>query len=173
MLSLPRLGRAETPDVGMQAPDFSLSTPDGHAIRLSDLSGQGTVVLVVLRGYPGYQCPYCQRQVHDFVTNASSFAQEGAQVLLVYPGPPANLDQHAREFLSTQAKLPANTQLVLDPDYTFTNQYGLRWDAAHETAYPSTFVLDRKRTILYRNISHTHGDRTTAIDVLALLKKVR
>jgi O-acetyl-ADP-ribose deacetylase (regulator of RNase III) len=34
--------------------------------------------------------------------------------------------------------LPSNIVLVTDPDYTVTNLYGLRWDAPHETAYPST-----------------------------------
>jgi peroxiredoxin len=129
---------AETPDVGQKAPVFTLSTPDGHPLGLSELTRKGTVVLVVLRGYPGYQCPYCVRQVHDFVERANKFATAGEQVLLVYPGPPAELDQRAKEFLTKQNPLPNNIHLVIDPDYKFTNQYGLRWDAPHETAYPST-----------------------------------
>jgi peroxiredoxin len=55
---------------------------------------------------------------------------------------------------------------VIDPDYTVTNLYGLRWDAPHETAYPSTFILDRKGVIAYEKISHTHGDRLSAQDAL-------
>jgi hypothetical protein len=85
--------------------------------------------------YPGYQCPYCVRQIHDFVENADKFASSGTQVLLVYPGPPAELDRRAKEFLSKENSLPANVILVTDPDYKFTNQYGLRWDAPNETAY--------------------------------------
>lgn len=65
------------------------------------------LVLVVLRGFPGYQCPYCVRQVHDFIDHASDFAAKNTRVLLVYPGPPAELDQHATEFLEKQAELPA------------------------------------------------------------------
>ena len=78
--------QAQTPDIGQTAPQFSLSTPDGKQLSLSEFTREGPVVLVVLRGYPGYQCPYCVRQVHDFVENASKFAADGAQVLLVYPG---------------------------------------------------------------------------------------
>src|SRR5260370_16146009 len=74
---------AAQPAVGQKAPDFTLSTPEGVAIHFSDLTGQGDVVLVLLRGYPGYQCPYCQKQVHDFVANDDKFAQAQAQVLLV------------------------------------------------------------------------------------------
>ena len=157
---------AQTPAVGAKAPDFTLSTPSGKAVRMSsEQQGQG-LVLVVLRGYPGYQCPYCVRQVHDFVDHASDFAAKNTRVLLVYPGPPADLDQHAREFLEKQADLPANIVLVTDPDYKVTNLYGLRWDAPHETAYPSTFVLDKKGFVVFEKISRSHGDRLSAQDAL-------
>jgi hypothetical protein len=53
-----------------------------------------------------------------------------------YPGPPAELDQRAREFLSKQNPLPANLHLVIDPDYRFTNQYDLRWDAPRKPRIP-------------------------------------
>ena len=122
------------PGIGQKAPAFSLSTPAGQIVELGSLTRKGSVVLVVLRGYPGYQCPYCVRQVHDFVENADKFASSGTQVLLVYPGPPAELDRRAKEFLSKENSLPANVILVTDPDYKFTNQYGLRWDAPNETA---------------------------------------
>jgi peroxiredoxin len=131
----------------------------------SEQRGRG-LVLVLLRGYPGYQCPYCVRQVHDFVEHASDFAAKNTRVLLVYPGPPADLDQHAKEFLEKQADLPANVVLVTDPDYRVTNRYGLRWDAPHETAYPSTFLLDKKGFVVYEKISHGHGDRLSAQDAL-------
>jgi peroxiredoxin len=158
------------PGIGQKAPAFSLSTPTGQSVELGSLTRKRSVVLVVLRGYPGYQCPYCVRQVHDFIENADKFASSGAQVLLVYPGPPAELDQRAKEFLSKENPLPANVVLVIDPDYKFTNQYGLRWDAPNETAYPSTFLIDRHDIIFYRKVSQGHGDRTTASDVLKELQ---
>lgn len=161
---------AAVPAVGSKAPDFTLSTPEGVAVSLHELTAKGPVVLVVLRGYPGYQCPYCQRQAHDFMENSGKFAQDGAQVLLVYPGPPAGLGQRAKEFMGKQT-LPANFRLVIDPDYAFTNQYGLRWDAPHETAYPSTFLIDRKGVIVFSKTSHNHGDRTAAAEILAQLER--
>ena len=153
---------AETPPVGAKAPDFTLSTPTGGAVRMSSVQRGYDLVLVVLRGFPGYQCPYCVRQVHDFIDHASEFKAKNARILLVYPGPPADLDQHAKEFLVKQAELPSNVFLVTDPDYTVTNQYRLRWDASHETAYPSTFVVDKKGVIVFEKISHSHGDRLSA-----------
>ena len=157
---------AETPAVGAKAPDFTLSTPSGKSIQMSKVQNGKALVLVVLRGYPGYQCPYCVKQVHDFVEHASDFAAKEANVLLVYPGPPSDLDQHAKEFLEKQAALPPNIVLVTDPDYTVTNLYGLRWDAPHETAYPSAFILDAKGAVVFEKISHSHGDRLSAQDAL-------
>lgn len=157
---------AETPKVGKKVPDFTLSTPTGAPVQLSKLIQKSTVVLVVLRGYPGYQCPYCQRQAHDFVEHASDFAAKRVTVLLVYPGPSADLDQHAKDFLAKQANLPDNVIMVTDPDYKMTSSYELRWDAPSETAYPSTFVLDRKGVIVFEKISRSHGDRTAAMDIL-------
>jgi peroxiredoxin len=163
-------GVAQTPDVKQTAPQFSLNTPDGKTVSLMELTHRGPLVLVVLRGYPGYQCPYCVKQVHDFVENADKFAASGTPILLVYPGPPAELDQHAKEFLTKQNPLPENIHLVIDPDYRFTNLYGLRWDAPNETAYPSTFLIDRHNVIFFRKVSKGHGDRTSAAEILVELQ---
>jgi thioredoxin-dependent peroxiredoxin len=158
---------AQTPAVGAKAPDFTLSTPTGKSVQMSkEIQGHG-LVLVVLRGFPGYQCPFCVKQVHDFIDHSADFQAKNTRVLLVYPGPPGELDDHAKDFLAKQAELPANIVLVTDPDYKVTNLYGLRWDMPHETAYPSTFVLDNKGMISFEKISHSHGDRLSAQDALA------
>jgi len=59
-VSLPSV--AATPGVGQRAPDFSLPTLDGTSLSLSSLASKGPVVLILLRGYPGYQCPFSQQQ---------------------------------------------------------------------------------------------------------------
>ena len=163
---------AEPPKIGGRAPDFSLSSIDGKMIRLSDRIATGPVVLVVLRGYPGYQCPFCNRQVADFLQNARAFSDAGTRVMLVYPGPPDGLQQHATEFAAGRT-LPNHFDLLLDPDYKMTNLYGLRWNAPHETAYPSTFVISRDGVVVFSRISKQHGGRTTAADVLDALKHSR
>lgn len=164
------LTAAAPPAIGDKAPDFQLSTPEGKVVQLSGMVSKGPVVLVVLRGYPGYQCPYCTRQVRDFIQNAKGFAEAGVHVVLVYPGPPQDLTAKANEFLADK-QLPDNIVLVLDPGYEFTNLYGLRWDAPNETAYPSTFLIDRQGVIFYRKISKEHGGRTTAAEILDAMPK--
>ena len=165
------MSSAQTPVVGTKAPDFTLSTPSGRAVTMSSEREGRSLVLVVLRGYPGYDCPFCVQQVHEFILHGADFAAKGTRVLLVYPGPPAALDQHAKAFLEKQANLPDNVVLVVDPDYKMTNLYGLRWDAPHETAYPSTFILDMKGIVVFEKISHGHGDRLSAQETLEHLPK--
>jgi len=163
------LGAAQ-PTVGLKAPDFVLANVEGAQVKLSELTAKSPVVLVVLRGYPGYQCPFCNRQVQDLMQASAAFAKAGVQLVMVYPGPPEDLKGKANEFLKGKT-LPGNFEMLLDPDYAFTNRYGLRWEAAHETAYPSTFLIDQQGVIFFSKIVKEHGARTTAAEILDVLQK--
>jgi peroxiredoxin len=85
---------------------------------------------------------------------------------MVYPGPAEHLRAKAGEFLQNKA-WPADWVFLLDPDYGFTEAYGLRWEAKKETAYPSTFVIGRDGVVIFSKVSRTHGGRATAAEVLA------
>lgn len=172
LLSFTGLWAAETPTTGDMAPGFTLRGLDGKPHTLAESTAKGPVVLVVLRGFPGYQCPLCNRQVSEFVRHGAAFAQAGARVVMIYPGPGAMLEEKAQEFAADKA-LPAHYSLLLDPDYQFTVQYNLRWDAPKETAYPSTFLIDRNGKVVFAKVSRSHGGRTTAAEMLAELAKLR
>jgi peroxiredoxin len=156
------------PKVGDESKDFELAAIGGEKMKLSKTTESGPVVLVVLRGYPGYQCPVCTKQFAEFREKADEFKKAGAQVLFVYPGPADGLKDKAAEFVKGK-DYPAHFTILLDPDYAFTTAYGLRWDAKNETAYPSTFVIDGKRKVTFAKVSTTHGDRAKVQDVLAIL----
>jgi peroxiredoxin Q/BCP len=158
------------PQVGNMAPDFTLKTLDDQSVRLNDLTAKNEVVLVVLRGWPGYQCPFCTRQAHDFVSHEEQFKADGVRVLMVYPGPADDLKAHAAEFLQDK-DWPKDFLLVLDPDYSFTKAYGLRWDAPKETAYPSTFIISKDGKVAFAHVSKQHGDRVSATAVLKALHR--
>lgn len=157
--------------VGDAAPDFTLNSLDGKVVTLRQEMAKRPVVLVVLRGWPGYQCPICTRQVNDFVQQANALAGN-AQVLMVYPGPADDLKAHAQEFLQDK-NWPEQFLFVTDPDYTFTKSYGLRWEAKGETAFPSTFVIDTKGKIQFAKISKSHGGRSSAADVVKAVDEIK
>ncbi len=160
------------PAVGDKARDFTLKRLDGQSVQLSALTKQGPVVMLMLRGWVGYQCPFCNRQVGDFITHAKEFEAAGANVVLVYPGAPELVQGKAEDFV-TGKTLPGNFHFVVDPDLKTVNLYDLRWNAAGETAYPSTLVFDRQGTVKFVKISHAHGDRSSAADVLAVLASLK
>jgi peroxiredoxin len=168
---LPLTRAADIPNVGTVAPDFELATLDGGKVRLSEFNAKGAVVLVFLRGWVGYNCPVCDRQVNEFITSAPAFAAVHAKLVFVYPGPADDLASHAREFRGLKGReWPADFVYALDPDYSAVNAYALRWDAPKETAYPSTFVLGPDRKVVFAKVSRTHGGRATAAEVLAALR---
>lgn len=160
------------PAAGQTAKDFTLKDLDGRAVTLSQRLAAGPVVLIVLRGYPGYQCPICNRQVNEFLRNAAAVEAAGARLIFVYPGPPADLNGRAREFTSDKS-LPPGVDFLLDPGYAFTNLYSLRWDAPRETAYPAAFVIRRNGEIAYAKVSKSHAGRATAREILDQLQLLR
>lgn len=173
MKPMPSMGMmAMAPKEGGKAPDFTLTAIDGMATRLSSEEARGPIVLVVLRGWPGYQCPFCTRQFGEYLARANDLEATGAKVLFVYPGPADGLKDHAVEFTKS-SPLPSSYRVLLDPDYTFTNAYGLRWNAAGETAYPSTFVIGKDGVVAFSRTSHKHDDRVPVADVLTALGRLK
>lgn len=163
---------ATPPQVGDTAPGFTLKQLDGRAVDFAQVTQGRAAVLVVLRGWPGYQCPFCTTQVYEYVGHAADFAARNVPVVMIYPGPAEALQAHAKEFLDNQ-QWPANFYYLLDPDYAFTKRYGLRWDEKGETAYPSTFVIDAQGKVVLAHVSHEHGDRLGAAALLRQLDGVK
>jgi peroxiredoxin len=89
----------------------------------------------------------------------------------VYPGPADGLDDRAKEFVSGK-NLPEGFHFVLDPDMKAISAWGLRWDAANETAYPATFVIAPDGKVRFAKVSQSHGDRATGEDILAAMKAI-
>jgi peroxiredoxin Q/BCP len=163
---------AAVPKVGDKAPDFTLAQIDGQKVTLSTELKSGPVVLIVGRGWVGYQCPFCNRQFGDFLKAASELQAAGARVVWVYPGPAEDVQKRAEEFTAGKP-FPANFRFVLDPNYALTLSYDLRWDAPQETAYPATFVVDRSGIVRYAMVSKSHGGRASAADVIAVLRTLK
>ncbi len=160
------------PSVGSPAPDFDTPRLDGSRLRLSDLTKDGPVALLILRGWIGYQCPVCTRQVGDFLARAADFQAAGASVVMVYPGDSSYVRDRAAEFI-TGKTLPARYHYVQDPDLKVVNLYGVRWTAPDQHAYPSAFVIDRQGATQFAYVGKSAGDRPAIDDVLAAVRRAR
>jgi thioredoxin-dependent peroxiredoxin len=159
------------PKIGDTIKEYKFRSNDDREVSLAALAKKGPMVLVVLRGFPGYQCPVCTAQVAELRKHAKEFKELGSNVVLVYPGAVDNLQTRANQFLKDE-KLPEPLVLVLDPKYEFIRPLGLRWDQKGETAYPSTFVLDKNRVVKYAKVSKTHGDRAKPKAILDAVRAI-
>ena len=161
----------ESPAIGAKAKDFTLKSIQGDDIQLSTIYKDNPVVLVVLRGWPGYQCPVCTRQVGQLISAEDKFTELGAVILMVYPGPSVELQEHVNEF-TEDFNFPDNFYFTIDPDYSMVNKYGIRWEKERETAYPSTFIINKEGEIVFLKISDSHGGRTNNEEIIEVLEKL-
>ena len=161
------------PKAGSKIGEITGTTINGSNFQLSKLVEKGSVVLVMLRGFPGYQCPVCSTQVAGYIAKAEEFEkQRNTPVVFIYPGKVSNLEKRAKEFtapLEKQVDLPGNFIFVLDQDYKITNQLNLRWNEPKETAYPAAFVIDHDGYIQYSKVSDNHHGRASADEILEFL----
>jgi thioredoxin-dependent peroxiredoxin len=161
---------AKPPAVGEAAPDFTLKGLDNQSVKLSELLKQGPVSLIMLRGFPGYQCPLCTKQVGELIENASAFEKSKTTIVLVYPGDAKGLNSHAKQFIGSR-EFPSNIRFLLDPDFQLVNAYGLRWNEPQETAYPASFVIAPNGKVSFAKISKSHAGRVAAKELLEIVNK--
>jgi thioredoxin-dependent peroxiredoxin len=164
------LAKGLGPEIDDAAPAAVGADLEGREVALQTLRQDQPVVVIFLRGYPGYQCPLCSKQVASFIAAADTLAP--ARVLMIYPGPAEALADHAKTFVRGK-DLPDTFDLIIDPDYTITNAWRLRWDKPKETAYPSTFVVDTEGRIRFAKVSTSHGGRSSVEEVAAALAKLK
>ena len=161
------------PEEGSKIGEITGTTINGADFKLSKLVAKGSVVIVMLRGFPGYQCPICSTQVAGYIAKAEEFEkQRNTPIVFIYPGKVNNLEKRAKDFtapLEEKVDLPSNLIFLLDQDFKITNQLNLRWDKPEETAYPAAFVIDHDGYIQYAKVSDNHGDRATADEILEFL----
>ncbi len=124
-------GRVPLPRQGFAAPDFSLSTPEGQIITLSDL--RGSPVLVNL--WTSW-CPPCRAEMPAMQKAYEAYKDQGFEILAVNA---TNQDsrQAAIDFADQYG---LNFPILLDTDGEVSRLYQLR-------SLPTSFFIDRNGII--------------------------
>ena len=128
-------------DIGMKAPDFTLSDQDGHAVSLSDFRGRK----VVLYFYPKDNTPGCTRQACAFAASYEKFTQKNVTVIGISKDSVASHLKFAEKY-----SLPFI--LLSDPDRLAIEAYGV-WQEKKMAGKVSmgvvrtTFIIDEEGVI--------------------------
>ena len=123
---------AAMPAVGAPAPDFSLTTNEGHPASLKDFRGKW----VVLYFYPKDFTGGCTLEAHNFQRDLAKYEKANAAILGV------SVDT-AESHKSFCAKEGLAFKLLSDPDAKVSTQYGsaMEYNGA-KLAARNTFIVD-------------------------------
>jgi peroxiredoxin len=157
-------------NVAVTPEQLALSFVDGagQPVSLADFRGQKPVVLVVMRGFPGYVCMFCSAQTAMLVKNHGEFVKRGAEVLVVYPGPRERLDDFVRTSREQVENAAVPFRILLDPDFKAVDQLGIRG----ELAKPSTYILDRQGQVRFAYVGGSASDRPSLKALLEQLDQL-
>ncbi len=148
-------------EVGMKAPDFTLSDKNGSLVSLSDFLGKK----VVLYFYPKDNTPGCTRQACAFASAYSEFRDKNIEVIGISKDSVASHIKFAEKF-----SLPF--VLLSDPDRIAIEAYGV-WQEKKMCGkvgmgvVRTTFIIDESGNI--ERIMPKVKPDTNAQEILAAL----
>lgn len=148
-------------DVGSRAPDFTLPTPDGRQVRLSDLCATKTVVLFF---YPKDETPGCTAEACGFRDAYDDFVRAGAEVVGV-----SSDDGASHQRFASKHGLPF--LLLTDQGSAVRKQYEVKSSFLGLVQGRVTFVIDRGGVIRHRFVSQLQVGRHVQ-DALAVVRSL-
>jgi cytochrome c biogenesis protein CcmG/thiol:disulfide interchange protein DsbE len=126
-------GTASAPLIGSPAPDFTLQTPDGQTVSLSDLKGHP-----VLLNFWATWCEYCKQEIpflQDLSTDPARLAG-GLEMVAV------DVKETAGDVQSFQEVYGMTYTVLLDSKGKVTDLYNIK-------GLPTTYFIDKNGIIKY------------------------
>lgn len=124
----------EAPIVGHFAPDFTLTTPEGDAVSLTNaVDRSGAAGVPVVLNFWATWCGPCRIEMPNLQNASEKFADEVAFIGVNQAESAANIVEFRNEFSLTYP-------LLVDEDRTVNNLYGI-------TSLPTTVFIDATGTV--------------------------
>ncbi len=133
-------GAAFAGDTGGPAPDFTLTTPDGHQEALNQFKGQ-----VVMLNFWATWCGPCQQEMPLLDQMYKKYKPAGFTLIGV------NVDKEAPPVKELLARRPVSFPVLLDPANQVSKTY-------HVDEMPSSVIIDRKGNVRYVHRGYRPGD---------------
>ncbi len=174
-----------SPQVGSQAPDFTLPEARGGALHLAELLAKGPAVVTFYRG--GW-CPFCDLQLRAFQGIVPQIEALGATLIAISPQTPDNS-------LSTAEKAGLRFLVASDVHNEVARAYGLVFklsegfqavhkmfghgpqsvngDDSWELPVPATFVIDQGGIVRFAGVDPDYTKRAEPAAILDTLRGLR
>ena len=148
-------------EIGMKAPEFTLSDKDGNAVSLSDFAGKK----VVLYFYPKDNTPGCTRQACAFAAAYEGFKAKDVAVIGISKDSVASHLKFAQKY-----ELPF--VLLSDPELQAIQSYGVwqekkLYGKVSMGVVRTTFIIDEQGNI--EKVMPKVKPDTNAVEILTYL----
>ena len=161
----------DVPGVGKPFPYTQFVGQDGRVVDLAQRTDKKYSMLVFMRGFPGYVCPFCTAQTAELVKRYPEILSTDTELFIVYPGAAETIPKYleaVRAYLKSDSSPKLPIPLLMDIDLKAVDAIGIR----HQLARPSTFILDATGEVVYAYVGGAPSDRPPLDDILRILKTV-
>lgn len=149
-----------------------VTTADGRATTLKDLSGGKRLIVVFTRGFSGSICPYCSTQTSRLIANYPEFQKRNTEVVVIYPLKDEQDRPRLDEFLTktneNNGARPSEVPpfpLVVDIGLKAVDMLALRKDLSK----PATYLIEPDGAVRFAYVGKSLADRPSVKALLAQL----
>ncbi len=143
-----------SPQIGYKAPDFTLHSLTERNINLYRIIRENKVTVI---NFWGIWCPYCVREIPEFVKFYQQYHQRQVEVLAV------NVGDNPKDVPSFAKKNRMNFPILIDQNNKVSDLYQI-------TGFPTTLIIDRRGVIQDIIVGATNQSTLTA-KVKAILRE--
>ena len=153
-------------EVGSMVPEAELITVKGDTVSLSDVIGEGKVIIIF---YRGSWCPYCTKHLAAVGHHEQTILKKDYRIIAISPDLPEGAKKYAGE-------TEFNYSIYSDSNLSTTRAFGLafesysKWMQKNQTLpVPAVYIIDADGRVTFRHFNANYRERLAPEDLLNAL----
>lgn len=155
--------------IGKPFPSVTFTGASGDSFTLDEVREGKPVVLVLLRGFPGYVCPYCTAQTAALIDSLPAIERLDARVALVFPGQADTVPLFLSAVRDYRQRDAVPVPVLFDTNLAAVRSLGVEG----KLAKPTTVIVDKQGVVRYAYVGSGFNDRPSAGLILAVLSRLQ